>query len=786
MTPYVDRKEIQSCYVIVIRMHDDEGEVTLDTLPKWLASKSVGLKIDSNVLVEKVVAGAYPTITTEDLLQLASETAATLTTWHPEWSTFGARILLEKLYRSIPWQYSEATKYLYEGGTGSQKKRLLNDEICEVVSQNKDIIDGAINHENDSRWDYFGLQTLMNSYLLRQKGRISELPQHLMMRVALGIHGTNLHEAIETYHLMSEGYFIHATPTLFNAGTQHAQMASCYIVCLKEDSVEGIFDTLKQCALISKYSGGIGLHISNVRSEHSYIAGTGGISGGVVPMLRMFNNASRYIDQGGAKRPGAISITLEPWHADILGFLDLRKNHGKEELRARDLFYALWIPDLFMRKVDADEDWFLFSPDSAPNLGDCVGSEFDALYEDYVKANRYKSKLPARKLWSAILDAQMETGNPSILYKDAANRLSNQKNLGIIKSSNLCTEIIEYSSPEEIAVCNLASIALPRFVVNGSFDHEKLHHVTRIITRNLNIIIDKNLYPLPEAELSNKSHRPIAIGVQGLSDVYQELSLPFDSAEAAELNAQIFETIYHGAISESHDLAKSQGPYSSFNGSPISEGKFQFDLWGVKPSKWEWEKLRADVQTDGVANSLVTAVMPTASTSQILGNTESVEPITSNIYSRRTLSGEYQILNSLLVRKLEALNLWNQEIRQRIIAAGGSVQTISEIPEDVRRIFRTAWELSQKSVIDQARQRAPFIDQSQSMNIFISTPTKRKLSSMHFYGWKAGLKTGLYYLRTQPAAQPIPFTIDHEFRKRDRPSSSEGSDPKRVCDMCAA
>ena len=768
-------------------MLEDELNLTIDTLPKWLALKSLGLNVDSLILAEKVQAGTYHGITTEDLFQLASETAATLITWHPDWSKLGARILLEKLYRSIPLRFSEAAHLLYEEDPSTKRKSLLSDEVYDIVNQNRHVIDNAIKHENDRRWDYFGLQTLMKSYLLRCNGQIAELPQHLLMRVALGIHGNNIPDVLKTYNLMSEGYFIHATPTLFNAGTRNAQMASCYILCLKEDSVEGIFDTLKQCALISKYSGGIGLHISNVRSVHSYIAGTGGFSGGVVPMLRMFNNAARFIDQGGAKRPGALSITLEPWHADILDFLDLGKNHGKEELRARDLFYALWVPDLFMKKVDADEEWYLFSPDTAPYLNDCVGEEFDSLYSKYVAEKRFRSKIPARKLWYAILDAQIETGNPSILYKDAANERSNQKNLGVIKSSNLCTEIIEYSSPGEIAVCNLASIALPRCINNGVFDYEKLHDITRVITRNLNIIIDKNLYPLPEAESSNKKHRPIAIGVQGLSDAYQQLGFSFDSVDASKLNTQIFETIYHGAITESLELAKCSRAYSSFQGSPMSEGKFQFDLWGVTPTQWDWETLRKEVKKYGLANSLLTAVMPTASTSQILGNTESVEPLTSNIFSRRTLSGEYQILNSLLVSKLEALNLWNSDMRQRIMAAGGSIQEIPEIPEDVRRVFRTAWEISQKHVIDQAKQRAPFVDQSQSMNIFMATPTKRKLSSMHFYGWKAGLKTGLYYLRTQPAALPIPFTLDHQLRKRERSSSTDDdSDSKRMCDMCAA
>ncbi|ANB13330.1 ribonucleotide-diphosphate reductase subunit RNR1 [Sugiyamaella lignohabitans] len=673
--------------------------------------------------------------------------------------------------------------YNYKQEKNSRATALIGKETYEAIMENADILDSAIDYSRDYEYTYFGLKTLERSYLLKMYGRVIERPQQMLMRVAVGIHGRDIDRVIETYQLMSEKYFTHASPTLFNSGTPNPQLSSCFLVAMKEDSIEGIYDTLKDCAMISKTAGGIGLHIHNIRSTGAYIAGSNGSSNGIVPMLRVFNNTARYVDQGGNKRPGAFAIYLEPWHSDILEFLELRKNHGKEELRARDLFYALWIPDLFMKKVSNNQEWCLFSPDEAPGLSDVYGDEFETLYKRYEKENRHVRKVRAQKLWFAILETQVETGTPFMLYKDSCNRKSNQNNLGTIKSSNLCTEIIQYSSKQETAVCNLASVALPSFVrykeggiddTEGQawYDFEKLHEVTKVIVRNLNQIIDINDYPVESARRSNLRHRPIAVGVQGLADTYMKLRMPFDSHDARILNIQIFETIYHAAVETSIELARQDGPYESYTGSLASQGKLQFDLWD-KPeinteSLWDWDTLKLDMSKVGLRNSLLVAPMPTASTSQILGFNECFEPITSNIYARRVLSGEFQVVNEYLVKDLVQLRLWNNDIRNMIISEDGSIQNIPEIPKELKDIYKTAWELSQKVIIDMAADRGRYIDQSQSMNIFMKNPTAGKLTSMHFYGWKKGLKTGMYYLRTKAASAPIQFTVDQEVLKRKK------------------
>jgi ribonucleoside-diphosphate reductase subunit M1 len=611
---------------------------------------------------------------------------------------------------------------------------------------------------------------LERSYLLKINKKVAERPQHMLMRVAIGIHGNDLDAAIETYNLMSERWFTHASPTLFNAGTTRPQLSSCFLLTMTKDSIDGIYDTLKRCANISKSAGGIGLAVHKIRASGSYIAGTNGESNGLVPMLRVYNNTARYVDQGGNKRPGAFAIYLEPWHADILSFLDLRKNHGKEEQRARDLFYALWVPDLFMRRVEADQDWSLMCPHECPGLHDTWGEEFEALYEKYEKEKRYRKQIKAQKLWFAILESQIETGTPYMLYKDACNRKSNQQNLGTIQSSNLCTEIIEYTDPDEVAVCNLASIALPRFVNSDlTFDFQKLHEVTQVVTCNLNKIIDINYYPVIEARTSNLRHRPIGIGVQGLADAFILMRYPFESNEAQHLNKQIFETIYHGALTASCDLASVEGPYQTYEGSPVSKGILQYDMWDVTPTDlWDWTELKEKIAKHGIRNSLLVAPMPTASTAQILGNNESIEPYTSNIYSRRVLSGEFQIVNQHLMKDLTELGLWNETMKQRIIANNGSVQNIPEIPDNLKILYKTVWEISHKTLVNMAADRGAFIDQSQSFNVHMAETNFGKMTSMHFYSWRKGLKTGMYYLRTKPAAEAIQFTIDQKMVEQSR------------------
>jgi ribonucleoside-diphosphate reductase alpha chain len=727
---------------------------------------------------KKVIEGIYDGVATTELDNLAAETAASLTTSHPDYAILASRIAVSNLHKNTVKSFSETMYKLYhyqDKGSG-KKMPLLADDVWQIIQDNAELLDSTIIYDRDFSFDYFGFKTLEKSYLLRIDGKIAERPQHMYMRVAIGIHKNDIESAIKTYHLMSERWFTHATPTLFNAGTPKPQMSSCFLLTMKEDSIEGIYDTLKQTARISQSAGGIGLAIHNIRATGSYIGGTNGTSNGIIPMLRVFNDTARYVDQGGGKRKGAFAIYLEPWHADVFEFLDLRKNHGKEEMRARDLFYALWISDLFMKRVEANENWSLFCPNEAPGLSECWGEAFETLYTRYETEGKARKTIKAQELWFAILDAQIETGTPYLLYKDAANSKSNQQNLGTIKSSNLCTEIIEYTSPDEVAVCNLASLALPRFVNEGKFDFDTLYEVTYQATKNLNKIIDNNYYPIEEARNSNLRHRPIGLGIQGLADVFILMRLPFESDLARMLNKNIFETIYFAAMTASKDLAKEQGAYQTFAGSPVSKGIFQFDMWGVSPSdRWDWESLRKEVIEQGVRNSLLVAPMPTASTSQILGNNECFEPYTSNIYTRRVLSGEFIIVNKHLLKDLVSLGLWSNTMKNRIIAANGSVQGIDDIPAHIKELYKTVWEIKQRTIIDMAADRGAFICQSQSLNLFVDSPTASKLTSMHFYGWKKGLKTGMYYLRTQAATQAVQFTIEKQGSEEMQPLVPNGA-----------
>ncbi len=717
----------------------------------------------------KVIEGIYEGVTTSELDNLAAETAASLTTKHPDYALLASRIAVSNLHKNTNKSFSKTMELLYnyvDPKTG-KKAPLIADDVHKIIQENAQELDSTIIYDRDFGYDFFGFKTLEKSYLLKLNGKVAERPQHMIMRVAVGIHKDDIASVIETYNLMSERWFTHATPTLFNAGTPKPQMSSCFLLTTKDDSIDGIYDTLKNCAKISQSAGGIGLSIHNIRATGSYIRGTNGTSNGIIPMLRVFNDTARYVDQGGGKRKGSFAIYLEPWHADVFEFLDLRKNTGKEEARARDLFTAMWTPDLFMKRVEANSTWSLFCPNEAPGLADCWGEEFEKLYTRYEEEGKARKTIQARDLWTAIIDSQIETGNPYMLYKDACNSKSNQQNLGTIKSSNLCTEIIEYTAPDEIAVCNLASIALPRFVEDGKFDHQRLFDVTYVITKNLNKIIDRNYYPVAEARNSNMRHRPIGIGVQGLADAFILCRFPFDSPEAVKLNKEIHETIYYAAMTASKDLAKIDGAYETFPGSPVSKGIFQFDMWGVTPStRWEWDVLKEEVIKHGVRNSLLLAPMPTASTSQILGNNECFEPYTSNIYSRRVLSGEFVIVNKHLMKDLVKLGIWNDGLKNKIIIANGSVQGIKEIPDNVKALYKTVWEISQKVIINMAADRGAYICQSQSLNLFVQDANFAKLSSMHFYGWKAGLKTGMYYLRTKAAADAIKFTADHAAAKQ--------------------
>ena len=713
----------------------------------------------------KVINGLYPGVTTVELDNLAAEMAATMTTKHPDYALLAARIAVSNLHKETKKRFSDVVTDLFSMTCPKTGKKIpmISEKHYKIIQDNKDRLDSAIVYDRDFEYQYFGFKTLERSYLLKINGKVVERPQQMLMRVSVGIHGEDIEAAVETYDLLSKKLFTHASPTLFNAATPRPQLSSCFLLTMASDSIEGIYDTLKQCALISKSAGGIGLNIHNIRASGTYIAGTNGNSNGLMPMLRVFNNTARYVDQGGNKRPGAFAIYLEPWHADVFDFLDLKKNHGKEEQRARDLFYALWIPDLFMKRVEEDGQWSLMCPHECPGLHEVWGDKFEELYTKYEKEGRAKKTIKAQKLWYAIIESQIETGTPYMLYKDSCNRKSNQQNLGTIKCSNLCTEIVEYSAPDEVAVCNLASIAVNAFVdkEKRTYDFEQLKRVAKVATKNLNKIIEVNFYPVEEARNSNMRHRPIGIGIQGLADAYILMRLPFESEEACLLNKQIFETIYYGALEASCELAQVDGPYSTYQGSPVSQGKLQYDMWGVTPTDLhDWSALKAKIAKHGIRNSLLLAPMPTASTAQILGNNESVEAYTSNIYSRRVLSGEFQVVNQHLLRDLTELDIWSEELKNEIISSNGSVQNISVIPKDIKALYKTVWEISQKTVLKQAADRGAFIDQSQSLNVHIADPNFGKMSSMHFYGWKLGLKTGMYYLRTKPAAQAIQFTVD--------------------------
>ena len=763
--------------MFVLKRDGRQEAVKFDKITARIQKLCYGLDalVDPTAVAMKVIEGIYEGVTTFELDNLAAEVSASLTVKHPDYAQLAARIAISNLHKKTKKSFSETMTDLYEYVNPITNKQapLLADDIYEIIQEHKEVLDSTIIYDRDFGYDYFGFKTLERSYLLRLDGQIAERPQHMLMRVSIGIHKDDIEAAIETYEMMSKKYFTHATPTLFNAGTPKPQMSSCFLLTMKGDSIDGIYDTLKQCSKISQSAGGIGLSIHDIRAKGSYIRGTNGTSNGIVPMLRVFNDTARYVDQGGGKRKGSFAIYLEPWHADVFDFLDLRKNHGKEEMRARDLFYAMWTPDLFMERVEANGEWTLMCPNECPGLADAYGDKFRELYEKYEADGKGRKTIKARELWEKIVESQIETGTPYMLYKDACNEKSNQKNLGTIRSSNLCTEIIEYTAPDEVAVCNLASIALPMFVENGKFDHDKLFEVTYKVTKNLNVVIDRNYYPVPEARNSNMRHRPVGLGVQGLADTFIQLRLPFTSPEAKQLNKDIFETIYFASLKASKDLAKVDGAYETFEGSPISQGKFQFDLWGVEAKelsgRWDWDELREEIKESGVRNSLLLAPMPTASTSQILGNNECFEPYTSNIYTRRVLSGEFIIVNKHLLKDLVKLGLWNDELKNEILRTNGSIQNIDIIPQNIKDLYKTVWELSMRDIIDMAGERGMFIDQSQSLNLFVENANLGKLTSMHFYAWKQGLKTGMYYLRTKSAVDAIKFTVQKQSKAQMEP-----------------
>lgn len=754
----------------VVKRDGHKEPVMFDKITDRIKKLCYGLNdmVDAVKVAMRVIEGLYDGVTTSELDNLAAETAASMTVTHPDYAQLAARIAISNLHKNTNKSFSETMSemYHYVNPRTNQEAPLLSQEVYEVIKENAAFLDSHIIYTRDFNYDYFGFKTLERSYLLRINGKIVERPQHMLMRVAVGIHLNDMEAAIETYELMSKKFFTHATPTLFNAGTPKPQMSSCFLLTMKDDSIDGIYDTLKQTAKISQSAGGIGLAIHNVRATGSYIRGTNGTSNGIVPMLRVYNDTARYVDQGGGKRKGSFAIYLETWHADIFEFLDLKKNTGKEEMRARDLFFAMWTSDLFMKRVEEDTTWTLMCPNECPGLDNVYGDEFEALYTSYEAQGKGRKTIKARELWEKILESQIETGTPYMLYKDAANRKSNQKNLGTIRSSNLCTEIIEYTSADEIAVCNLASISLPMFVENGAFNHELLFNVTKRVTRNLNKVIDRNYYPVKEAENSNMRHRPVGLGVQGLADAFIMLRLPFTSDEAKKLNQEIFETLYFAAVTASMEMAKEEGPYSTYEGSPISKGEFQHNLWNIKDEelsgRWDWASLRKEVLANGVRNSLLVAPMPTASTSQILGNNEAFEPYTSNIYTRRVLSGEFIVVNKHLLNDLVERGLWNETLKQEIMRHNGSVQNIERIPQDLKELYKTVWEMSMKDIIDMSRHRGYFIDQSQSLNLFMQDANYAKLTSMHFYAWKSGLKTGMYYLRTKSAVDAIKFTLNND------------------------
>ncbi len=758
----------------VIKRDGRQETVKFDKITSRIEKLCYGLNnqyVEPVEVARKVINGLYDGVTTVELDNLAAEVAASMTSVHPDYAVLAARLAVSNLHKETKKSFADTMRDLfnYVDPQTNSSASLIAEDVMAIVEEHADTFDSHIIYSRDYDYDYFGFKTLERSYLLKINGKVAERPQHMIMRVAIGIHKDDIDGALKTYDLMSERWFTHATPTLFNAGTPKPQLSSCFLLQVSDDSIDGIYDTLKQCAKISQSAGGIGLSIHNIRATGSYIKGTNGTSNGIVPMLRVFNDTARYVDQGGGKRKGSFAVYLEPWHSDVFDFLDLKKNHGKEEMRARDLFYALWIPDLFMERVENNGDWSLFCPNEAPGLYDTYGAEFNALYERYEAEGRARKTIKAQELWLKIMESQIETGTPYILYKDACNEKSNQKNLGVIRSSNLCTEIIEYTAPDEVAVCNLASLALPRFVnpTTRTFDYQKLYDITYQVTLNLNKVIDVNYYPVEEARRSNMRHRPIGIGVQGLADAFILMRFPFESEEAAQLNKEIFETLYFAAMTASKDLAKLHGTYETYAGSPVSKGVFQYDFWNVTPSsRWNWTALKEEVAKHGVRNSLLLAPMPTASTSQILGNNECFEPYTSNIGTRRVLSGEFVVVNKHLLNDLVSLGLWNNRIKDQIIIGNGSVQHIDEIPQELKDLYKTAWEIKQKTIIDMSADRGAFICQSQSLNIFMGEANFGKLTSMHFYAWKKGLKTGMYYLRTKPAAEAIKFTIDHSINKQ--------------------
>ncbi|XP_013113623.1 ribonucleoside-diphosphate reductase large subunit [Stomoxys calcitrans] len=758
---------MKSKKLFVVKRDGRKEEVHFDKITSRIQKLCYGLNmdfVDPVAITLRVINGLYCGVTTQQLDNLAAETAATLTTNHADYALLAARIAVSNLHKETKKVFSEVISDLHHfvSDETGQRASMISDFHYNVVMKNSERLNSAIVYDRDFGYNYFGFKTLERSYLLKMNGKIAERPQHMLMRVAVGIHGEDIDSAIETYNWLSERYFTHASPTLFAAATNRPQLSSCFLLTMVADSIEGIFKSVEQCAMISKSAGGIGINVHCIRAKGTSIAGTNGTSNGLVPMLRVFNNVARYVDQGGGKRPGAFAIYLEPWHSDIFEFLDLKKNTGKEEHRARDLFYALWIPDLFMRRVEENGDWSLMCPHKCPGLHEVWGEEFDKLYEKYEKAGKANRTIKAQALWFAIIESQVETGTPYMLFKDSCNRKSNQQNVGTIKCSNLCTEIVEYSAPDEIAVCNLASICLNMFVTpEKTFDFKKLKTVSKVVARNLNKIIDVNYYPLQEARKSNLRHRPIGIGVQGFADTLILMRYPYESEEAFKLNQQIFETIYYGALEASCELAEQDGPYETYPGSPVSKGILQYDMWNKVPTDlWDWAALKERIAKHGVRNSLLLAPMPTASTAQIMGNNEAFEPYTSNIYTRRVLSGEFNIVNHHLLKDLTELDLWDEEMKNKIISSRGSIQNIEEIPKEIRELYKTVWEISVKTTIKMAADRGAFIDQSQSFNIHVAEPNYGKLTSIHFYSWKAGLKTGMYYLRTKPAANAIQFTVD--------------------------
>jgi len=786
----------------VVKRDGSKEDVSFDKVLNRIRKSAEGLEVNSTLIAQRTLLRIYDGVKTSELDELAAQLSISLMTTNLDYGILASRIAISNHHRNTSDKFSEVVQALSKQILDKTGEKISNvsQELVEICQKHGAEIDAKIDYNRDYLFDYFGFKTLEKlQYLLRDiKGKTLERPQHLVMRVSLALWGSvDLEKAFETYDLLSQKFFIHATPTNFNAGTPRQQLSSCFLLAMKEDSIVGIYDTLKDCALISKNAGGIGLHIHNIRAKGALIKGTNGISNGVVPMLRNFNDTARYVDQGGQKRNGSFAIYLEPWHADVEDFLRLKLNTGSEEERCRDLFYALWIPDLFMERVEKNEPWTLFCPSEAPGLADVYGDEFNALYTKYEAEGRGRKQVDAQKLWFKVLDSQIETGTPYLLYKDAANKKSNQKNLGTIKSSNLCCEILEYSAPDETAVCNLASIGLPMYVDAKSkkFNYEKLRQVVKVAIRNLNRVIDINYYPTPETKNSNMRHRPVGLGVQGLADVFALMRVPWESDKAVDLNQRIFEHIYYAAVESSCEVAEKEGPYSTYEGSPMSKGQFQYDMWSITPitekdGTLNWVSLKEKVAKYGVRNSLLMAPMPTASTSQILGFNECIEPFTSNIYTRRTLAGEFIIINKYLMKDLEKLDIWNDMMKQQIIARNGSIQGIDQIPEAIQKLYRTSWEIKQKTLIDMAVQRGAFICQSQSLNLFVSDPNYAKLTSMHFYAWKQGLKTGIYYLRTRAPVMAQKFTIDPELQKAAEKSEQDRLHkkyaPDEGCTMCSA